>query len=115
MGWLLDAQADGDLPEPNLKLGPAITDEFKVRLGVAQHAATQFPTACREVHGRLRLTPARGESFLIPDPVTISTFDENRLGPKVLYRPSDGQLLTIELDDLNLAVEPTASIVLPAL
>lgn len=110
MGFLLTAMRNGDLKPSTTELTPFVVNEFRVRLGVYQHPAEQFPQRCRTVTGTVDLSPAKGTTYFIPDPVQIATRSGTRQsGPFVGFVPAAaGNLLTVVLPDLDLVVAPPA-------
>jgi hypothetical protein len=107
IGFLLNAQRDGKLPDDDIPINDRTVNEMKVRLGVAQRADHVTPTDCRTVEGELDLTPARGDVLRVNSPVTIGTHDgRRRTSPRVQFSPDRGRALTVELPDLDLRIAP---------
>ena len=108
IGFLLDAQRDGKLPGDDSPIPPARLNEFKVRLGLSQHADLPTPTACRTVDGTLDISPSKGSALGIQSPVTVTTRDrdDRPSSPPVTYLPANGRTLMVELNGLDLSVAP---------
>ncbi len=110
MGFLLSAERSGNLTPSTEPITPAIENEFRVRLGVAQRLSDEFPMNCKTITGQIRLAPEVGDRYLITEPVTIATRDGDRQnGPAVAFNPAlNGRELTIELPKLQLVVKAPA-------
>jgi hypothetical protein len=127
IGFLLDAEASGKLRASSEPMTHALEDELRVRLGVSQHRQPLpenrqrelnalargakpeggGPQRCRTVNRPLELHPKRGTDIWIADPVTIAIADGSPRPPgAVTFTPTDGNLLTIELADLDLRLAP---------
>jgi hypothetical protein len=107
IGFLLDAQRDGKLPDDDVPITDRTINEMKVRLGVAQREDNVKPSNCRTLEGELDISPPRGELVRINSPVTISTHEgPARTSIRVVFRPTSGHALTIELPDLDLRLAP---------
>ena len=107
MAFLLAATRNGDLDPSTEELTPWVVNEFKVRLGVYQHAADAFPRSCQTVD-RLEVSPAKGTTWFLPGKAQIATRDGDRqTGPLVPFdSAAAGNLLTVVLPDLDLVVLP---------
>ncbi|MBX3285602.1 MAG: hypothetical protein KF703_09690 [Actinobacteria bacterium] len=107
MGFLLTALRNGDLEPSTVELTPKVVNEFRVRLGIYQHAADAFPRSCQTVD-RLEVSPAKGTTWFLPGKAQIATRDGDRqTGPLVPFdSAAAGNLLTVVLPDLDLVVLP---------
>jgi hypothetical protein len=107
MGFLLDAQRAGRMPDRQTPVPAFRVNELKVRLGVHQTRTPNEASACRSTSGPLDIMPAKGTVYRITTAVKIATWDGlRRTSPEVLFEPANGRTLTIELDDLSLRLEP---------
>ncbi len=108
MGFLLTAVRNGDLDPSTTELTPSVVNEFKVRLGLYQRPAEQFPKSCQTVTGMLEISPPKGASYVFPDPIQVATRTGSRpTGPFVGFNPAAaGNRLTVVLPDLDLLVAP---------
>jgi hypothetical protein len=106
VGFLVDARNSGRLPTQ-----PALTtsrsDEIVVRLGVEQLAAVPpSDVNCRRYADTLVLHPAKGAVYVLREAVAI-TFrppEGTIAAGGVVFAPSRGRLLVIQLPDLELHV-----------
>ena len=110
MGFLLSAERSGALTPSAEPITPAVENEFRVRLGVAQRFSDDFPASCKTITGQIRVAPKQGDRYLITEPVAIATRDGDRQnGPAVVFNPAlNGKELTIELPDLQLVFKAPA-------
>lgn len=108
MGFLLTAKQNGDLTPSKVPLTPAVVNEFRVRLGVAQRPGSGgYPTGCRTLTTAMVVDAAKGDVFVIGTPVAITTEKGGRpTSPRVVFAPASGTKLTIELPDLRLRITP---------
>ena len=106
MGFLLTALRNGDLEPSTTELRPFVVNEFRVRLGLYQHAAEGYPRRCDVVTGSVELSPEKGHTYFIPQPVQVATrLGSRQSGPFVTFDPAAaGNLLTVVLPDLDLVV-----------
>ena len=106
IGFLLDAADNGKLRVPSEPLSPNMRGELRVRLGVAQQHG-DVPKQCRQFSGPTNLNPAKGTVLGILKPLRISTHaGAAPTSPPVQFDPSDGITLNIELDGLDLRLQP---------
>jgi hypothetical protein len=106
LGFLLDAAAEGKIDTPSEPISEELANELRVRIGVAQRTGSA-PEHCRRIDGSLHLSPEIGTSFGIRSPLTITTReDEGSASHGVGFMPGNGQVLTIELPDLDLQFAP---------
>lgn len=109
VGFLRRAEREGRLPITYGPISQTTVDEFRVRLGFAQHIITTYPRACHPRRGQLHVDPERGEILRFASPVAVSIVDNGRATPKVVFLPKNGQLLVAELAHLHLRIEPFRS------
>jgi hypothetical protein len=107
IGFLLSAEEEGRLDPSTSELTPQVTNELRVRLGVAQRDAAR-QTTCRTATDPVDLDPAVGDVLYLGGPVAVSTRQGDRLTsrPVVFHPEPTGSKLTIELPDLHLRVGP---------
>ena len=108
IGFLLTAAKNGDLIPSSIPLTPAVVNEFRVRLGVAQRVHAGRPARCRTYDRPITVDPQPGEVLHLGSGVLIAAFEDGqRVSRPVLFRPDEGGTqLTIELPDLHLWVGP---------
>lgn len=108
IGFLLTAAANGDLTPSTVPLTAEVLNEFRVRLGVAQHHGERAPTGCSLLTDAVELDPEQGDVVRIGGPVAITTVENGQATSKpVRFDPAlSGDELTIELPDLHLQVGP---------
>jgi hypothetical protein len=106
VGFLIDARKSGRLPPP-----PALTtsrrDEIVVRLGVEQLAAVPpSHVDCRRYADPLVLHPAKGAVYVLREAVAITYRppDGTVAAGGVIFAPSRGKVLVIQLPDMELHV-----------
>ena len=110
IGWLLDAYDAGKLAVPDHPISPALENELRVRLGLAQRSGDPRPTPCTDPDteaGDLRLD--RGDEIVIRGPVRVVYLDDG--GPAsrpVPFETRDGTRLVAELDGLTVRVTAPA-------
>jgi hypothetical protein len=109
IGFLLDANDAGKLPDPSGPVPQRVVNELKVRLGIAQDYVEPHAQTCREVRGPLDLSPSKGSVYGFLKPLTIST----RTGSKptsvaVVFNSTYGRRLTVELEGLDLRIAPAS-------
>lgn len=112
IGFLLTAEANGDLTPSKIPLAPEVVNEFKVRLGVAQRLGGTVPAGCRPITGTMDIDPKKGDLLYIGSPVAITTQDDGRpTSPRVDFSPFvGGHKLTIELPGLHLQLAPARGV-----
>jgi hypothetical protein len=108
IGFLLDAVEDGKLEPSTTPITPAVENEFRVRLGVAQRISEGTLEGCQTHREPVRLDPEVGDVLYLGSAVGIATqADGRRTTRPVQFRPQDGGTqLTVELPDLHLIVVP---------
>ena len=89
IGFLLHAEANGQLDPSTVELTPEVVNEFKVRLGVAQRRvdgrAHRLPATWR---ARSISPPAQGDVLHITSPIAITTVEDGQPTSRpVLFNP----------------------------
>jgi hypothetical protein len=107
IGFLLSAEQAGRLNPSTTPLTPAVIDQFKVRLGVAQREGDGPPSGCRTHEAPLSIDPQPGDVLHLGSAVGIAPATAGQQsGAAVQFNPIAGTELTIELPDLHLVVVP---------
>jgi hypothetical protein len=108
VGFLVDARKSGRLPPP-----PALTtsrrDEVVVRMTVEQRAAVSpSDVTCRRYADPLVLHPAKGAVYVLREAVAITYRppDGTVAAGGVIFAPSRGKVLVIQVPDTELHVAP---------
>jgi hypothetical protein len=106
IGFLLDAARDGKLPSTDAPVEPDTVNELRIRLGVVQNKGRVQGT-CQTVSDKLDVHPAKGTNIGIRSPVAIATLDGlQRTSIPIKFDPVLGNLLSIQLDGLDLRLTP---------
>jgi hypothetical protein len=126
IGFLLDAEDAGKLPDRSGPMSSEFENELRLRLGVAQRnrplptevdeavrallaGTPQVPETvrCQVIQQAVDLSPERGTEWWIIQPVSIATREGSQTtSERVEFDPKSGRALTVELDDLDLRLEP---------
>jgi hypothetical protein len=111
IGWLLDAQRDGKLPDP-APIDPNTEAEIPVRLGLRQGLFGVNPANCERIE-QVTITPAKGAMHrIVPAPgadIGVRTVDAagEPTSPEVTFVGSQGRYFTAELADQRFSIRST--------
>jgi hypothetical protein len=108
IGFLLSAERHGKLDPPEGRISPRLRAELRLRLGLAQRAGdlTALAAECQQVQAPYRMTPERGTRLVLQQDIVVRNVQGEVASRPVRYRAGDGRVLTVELDDLRLRIEP---------